>query len=189
MDKETALREIHKRFQHWLDGQIMNWDGKIKERLDTLTDVSQAYSEITHHLVLEMREDSRQELQEPPVGEPVTTCICITHNNERYFHPQCTSFHNVTAVGYVGGIPYKTQLFQGAWPHGTLVETYDDRCTQCKEFDNDGCPNCGPNTIRKVFDPDEDIGPCPYEDKLCPKCKLELKASPSGWSCINGHGY
>jgi hypothetical protein len=63
MDKETALREIHRRFQHWLDGQIMNWDGKIKERLDTLTDVSQAYSEITHHLVLEMREDSKRELQ------------------------------------------------------------------------------------------------------------------------------
>jgi len=83
-------------------------------------------------------------------------CLCITHNNERYFHPQCTTFHNTKAVGYVGGIPYKTQLFQGTWPHETLVETYDDRCPQCKEFDNDGCPSCGPNTIRKVFDPTED---------------------------------
>jgi hypothetical protein len=81
-------------------------------------------------------------------------CLCIIHNNERYHHPQCTAFHHtIKGVGYVGGIPYKTQLFQDAWPHGTLIETYDDRCQQCKEFDNDGCPNCGPNTIKKVFDP------------------------------------
>lgn len=29
----------------------------------------------------------------------------------------------------------------------------DDRCLNCKEFDNDGCPYCGPNTIKKVFNP------------------------------------
>jgi len=31
----------------------------------------------------------------------------------------------------------------------------DDRCADCKEFDKDGCYNCGPLTIAKVFNPAE----------------------------------
>jgi hypothetical protein len=67
MDKETALREIHRRFQHWLDEQIMNWDGNIRERLDTLTDVLEAYQSITHDVVLQIHEDARKN---PPQQEP-----------------------------------------------------------------------------------------------------------------------
>jgi len=31
--------------------------------------------------------------------------------------------------------------------------------------------------------------PCPYNDKLCPVCGLELIPCSSGWSCSNGHGF
>lgn len=27
----------------------------------------------------------------------------------------------------------------------------DDRCENCKEFDLDGCGNCGPNAILKTY--------------------------------------
>lgn len=33
------------------------------------------------------------------------------------------------------------------------------------------------------------IRECPFEDKLCPTCGLELKLCPSGWVCENGHGF
>jgi hypothetical protein len=39
------------------------------------------------------------------------------------------------------------------------------------------------------LNPEKQPYPCPFEDKLCPVCKQELKPCPSGWSCINGHGF
>ena len=39
------------------------------------------------------------------------------------------------------------------WPDWKIDHTtfYDDRCDNCKEFDKDGCPSCGPETIKSVF--------------------------------------
>jgi hypothetical protein len=36
------------------------------------------------------------------------------------------------------------------------VERVDDRCINCKEFDLDGCHNCGPKTHAKVYGVDDD---------------------------------
>lgn len=59
---------------------------------------------------------------------------------------------------------------------------------KCKHFGrcNHGA---GDDCFEKKPLPSFEFRPCPYEDKLCPICKLELKPCPSGWSCANGHGY
>jgi hypothetical protein len=39
------------------------------------------------------------------------------------------------------------------------VDLDDDRCTNCKEFDLDGCPSCGLKTHAKLYGVDEDVKP------------------------------
>lgn len=80
------------------------------------------------------------------------TCICITHNNERYHHPQCTELHTVKAVGYVGGTPETPHLFRGMWPRGTCVHEFSKKpneqrqylCTNCHQ---PMCSDCGSEIV------------------------------------------
>lgn len=38
-----------------------------------------------------------------------------------------------------------------AWKKRACLHSVDDRCDVCKNFDKDGCPNCGPLTHAKVY--------------------------------------
>jgi hypothetical protein len=60
-----------------------------------------------------------------------------------------------------------------------------ENCSHMWKWGKKCCPDCSHVKPLSSFE----FKPCPYEDKLCPICKLELKPSPSGWSCANGHGY
>ena len=64
MDKERALREIQRRFRHYLSAEIENWNGDDRVRLDALTDVTQAYETIIHDVVLQMRTDERRKKEQ-----------------------------------------------------------------------------------------------------------------------------
>ncbi len=67
------------------------------------------------------------------VKERIESCICTIQDGKRYAHPNCVVYHTKAAAG-------------------TILDL-DDRCQNCKEHDNDGCPNCGPHTIKRVFNP------------------------------------
>lgn len=99
---------------------------------------------------------------EPKQWESGNTCKCVIHNNERYHHPHCTSFHTTKAVGHVGGEHLLTnpQLFRGIWTHSEPIDSIEDI-----------------------------ICPCPFNDKICPVCGKKLEPNPSGWSCAEGHGF
>lgn len=85
------------------------------------------------------------------------------------------------------------QAFNKAYDDSRVAEDIDQLCKGCNssncshmwKWGKKCCPDCSHVKPLSSFE----FKPCPYEDKLCPICKLELKPSPSGWSCANGHGY